>query len=226
MFELIKIQPGCPYYGWAATIDLTCEEGLCSWLRQPSNTISSFIFFLVAFLILRSGQKSGRTSSIALGTVTALIGLASTMAHATHLKIFGFTDFTFQYLLIFVLMWFNFKRIRSEIPFSLYRFSGSAWAITAVVQWNYPETSILLYGVLFVILLATEWLAYKTTRKGSYQNYFICAGTLALGALAFFLDLTRLVCDPKNHIFQMHAVWHLLAALSLVFLDRHYRQFE
>lgn len=223
MLELIKIEPGCPYYGWATSIDLTCEEGLCGWIRQPSNTFSSFIFFVIAFFILRRGLKTRFTPSIAIGTVTVFIGFASTLAHATHLKVFGFTDFTFQYLLIFVLIWLNFRRLNGPSELSILPFVPAAWLVSGIIQWNFPQTSLLLYGAFFLALLYTEWRVYRIQPQTSYKNYFLCALILGLGAIAFFLDFSRIVCDPNDHFFQMHAVWHILAGVSLIFLDRHYQ---
>ncbi len=40
------------------------------------------------------------------------------------------------------------------------------------------------------------------------------------------LDSSGVVCNPQNHIFNGHAAWHLLDALSFWFLFRYYEQFD
>lgn len=46
---------------------------------------------------------------------------------------------------------------------------------------------------------------------------------MAVAQAASLLDLARVSCDPGNHFFQGHAVWHLGSALALYLVCQHYR---
>lgn len=225
MLDYIQILPGCPYYGLETSIDLTCEEGLCSWLRQPSNVYSSFVFFIPAIYILWHALKNKTINLRIIGFIGIFIGLSSVMAHATHLKVFGFADFTFQFLLILVLIWLNFQRTSKKIPIPLWYFSLSTWLVSAVLQWFFTLWSLMIYGVLLALVLGSELYAFLETRKGQYRDYKMCALFLSTGIIAFYLDAFGIVCDPNDHVFQLHALWHILSAISIYFLYRHYLQF-
>ncbi len=225
MIEWIQIPPGCPYHGFETTIDLTCEEGLCSWLRQPANVFSSFIFFIPALYITWFTFRHKTNNLRIVGIIGIFIGLSSIMAHATHLKIFGFADFTFQFLLILVLIWLNFQRTQRKIPVSLWLFSTSTWLVCAAVQWFFTHLSLAIYALLLGTVLISELYAFLETKKGQYRDHAKCAVFLFSGFIVFYLDADKVICDPNNHIFQLHALWHFLSATSLYFLFRHYLQF-
>lgn len=225
MIEYIQIPPGCPYYGFETTIDLTCEEGLCSWLRQPANVYSSFIFFIPALYIIWYTFKNKVNSLQVMGVTGLFIGISSVMAHTTHLKVFGFADFTFQFFLILVLIWLNLQRTPQKIPCSVWLFSLGVWIPCAVIQWFLMDLSLIVYGVLLTVVLLTELYAFWSTRKGQYWDYAKCAAFLFSGFIVFYLDAFKVICDPNNHVFQLHALWHFLAAASMFYLFRHYLQF-
>jgi hypothetical protein len=46
--------------------------------------------------------------------------------------------------------------------------------------------------------------------------------SLALAQTFSTLDLTRVWCDPDNHVLQGHALWHLLSAVAIAFVYRFY----
>jgi hypothetical protein len=48
---------------------------------------------------------------------------------------------------------------------------------------------------------------------------------IAIATAAWWLDLTKRVCDPGNHFVDGHAVWHLLSALTFFLLYAFYAQF-
>jgi len=39
------------------------------------------------------------------------------------------------------------------------------------------------------------------------------------------LDATRIWCDPSNHIYNGHALWHILTAIALFLYFQFYQQF-
>lgn len=224
--EFIEIARGCPYYGFATSLDMTCEEGLCSWIRQPANVASSFALFFPVYFILRDAYKNQLTHLRSIGVCTALLAFASVFAHATHLKLFGFADFTLQYLLVLILIWINLIRIKPHLPIQQWPFALCLWSVFAALQWNFPQTTLYIYGGLVFILFFTEFLAFNANPKIQYKNYFSCACILGFGFIFFVMDYKAIICDPNNHWFQLHALWHIFSAVSIIFLALFYRQFE
>jgi len=229
MTEFVEIPLGCPYHEFAPTIDLTCEEGLCGYIRQPINVITSLAHLVVAFYLYKIGRSINSKAHINIGIIASLIAFASMAAHATHMKLFGTFDFTLQYLFMAHLIWVNASRIGRNPPFRLWPFSLMMFFMLTILQTLVPEVSVGLYALMLTSLLVIEFLCYRqrtTQDSWIYTPLLKCAGLFAVGLICFFLDAEKIVCDPNNHYFQMHAVWHLLTAWSLVFLAKFYHQHE
>lgn len=48
---------------------------------------------------------------------------------------------------------------------------------------------------------------------------------LLAGVTCSALDATRVWCDPKNHLYNGHALWHLLTSIGLFCFFQFYKQF-
>lgn len=229
MTEFVEIPVGCPYHQFAPTIDLTCEEGLCGYIRQPINVITSFAHLFVALYLYKIGKAIDSKAHINISLIAIPIALASALAHATHIKFFGTFDFTLQYLFMAHLIWVNASRMGKAPPLKLWPFSLSMFILLTLIQGMLPEISVGVYTFMLFTLLSIEALNFnrkKPEHSWSYKPLMQCAGLFGAGLVCFFLDAEKIVCDPNNHYFQMHAVWHLLTAWSLVFLAKFYRQFD
>jgi hypothetical protein len=225
--EFIEILPGCPYHGFSTSLDLTCEEGLCWWIRQPVNVVSSLAHLIVAFYLYRIGKAIKSQAHLDIGIIVTFVSFASMGAHATHLKFFGTFDFTLQYLFMAHLLWVNASRLGRKPPFRHWAFSLFLFFFLTIIQSVYPQISVILYSFMLMTLLFFEFLCFlrrDPSENWSYTPLLQCAGLFGAGLICFFLDSKRIVCDPHNHWFQMHAVWHLLTAWSLIFLAKFYRQ--
>ena len=60
----------------------------------------------------------------------------------------------------------------------------------------------------------------------SYYWFAVGVCFLAVGLTCSMLDLQRIWCNPKNHVVQGHAVWHIFTALALMCQFQHYTQFQ
>ena len=61
-------------------------------------------------------------------------------------------------------------------------------------------------------------------RGGSGRLLWWALALSAVGAAFSAADVTRLFCDPQDHFFQGHAIWHVLTAASFYALFRHHQQ--
>ena len=72
--------------------------------------------------------------------------------------------------------------------------------------------------------MTLEGIAHNRLR---HQDYLF--GSLAVIAVAGAFsasDASRLWCDPSRHVFQGHAIWHVLNGIGLPLAFLHYRQFR
>ena len=78
-------------------------------------------------------------------------------------------------------------------------------------------------NVPFIIAIVTAAvLEFRMLKQGrsSLDGRLLLASCLVEAAAFVFLilDITRTWCDPKNHILNGHAVWHLLSAAAIYLL--------
>jgi hypothetical protein len=101
----------------------------------------------------------------------------------------------------------------------------AAFTIVTVVV---AKLHLPVQGIIVVLLLGalvTEALASRREPSG-HRWFFATLGCIAVAGTFSALDASRKWCDPSSHWLQGHAIWHMLAAVSLVLSLMHYRQFR
>jgi hypothetical protein len=82
-------------------------------------------------------------------------------------------------------------------------------------------------SLLTLLIVITELVNHRRSRQVSPYPLGLFFGSFALliaAATFSALDVTRKWCDPKDHVLQGHAVWHVLSAASLLVSFFHYRK--
>lgn len=90
----------CPWSQFEPATLTFCEEGLCSWIRTPSDTWSNLMYIVVGILILYLTKKEKRWNLYGLGwAISALaVGVGSFLFHATQTFWAEFLDITGMFL--------------------------------------------------------------------------------------------------------------------------------
>ena len=78
-----------------------------------------------------------------------------------------------------------------------------------------------LIGVAAALYLYSEVKVIKQQEANKNIFLYLSVIFITTGSVFSFLDLTRTLCDPTNHLFQGHALWHILSGLGLGFLIYH-----
>jgi len=80
--------------------------------------------------------------------------------------------------------------------------------------------------VMIVLILITETLASRAS-SGPVNHRWLAASLVFIAVAAAFSasDASGARCDPQDHVFQGHAIWHVLGSISLGLAHFHYRQF-
>lgn len=217
-------QPGCPWSRFELGRLLSCEERLCAWVRQPMNTYSNLALFLVAIVLFSKGTRTQNDTLRDFGILATLIGISSALSHASQIRALVFLDYASQFILFAYLISLNWERVKG--------FSQNRWKRTVglATLFAIPNLVDKRAGVLVFVLLTGLYLfsEYKGSLKSPAQSYGKLRSGLVLFAVAvlcFGLDTSGIVCMPTKHLFQLHAVWHVLVGLSLYQIAGYFSQF-
>jgi Ceramidase len=201
-------------------------------VAQPIATYSNFGFMAVGLLILWATFKRppAPTSAVAAkpyGTLFGLVligtGVFSFFYHASLTKIGDYLDLMGVYLLLSLLLLFNFNRLSPMKPLAFALTYGALNLGLAVGLWLAYDLQQVYFVVLIVGLLTLEALAWR--KPPSLDRRWV-GGALALfaaGAAVWVLDGNGgLPCFPSAPI-SWHAVWHVCAAGAAGLMYLYYR---
>ncbi len=196
-----------------------CEHIGDGLLKQPINAISSLAFVLVGFLMI-----SRRRPELNLLALAAIItGLGSAFYHASLSFAGQFFDVLGMHMVAIFMIVYAF-RFNKRLGFSktLWIFTV-ATVLLGVILWTAPESRRYLFAGLIIIGILLELLL--AVRKKSLNCKYLISGILvmAIGQLIWQLDNSGVVCYPDS-LFQGHGLWHILGAIALYLLYKHYSQ--
>lgn len=182
-----------------------CESLHVGAVFQPANMISSLVFVLAGIFVAYKYRNSwGYIYAVLLG----LIGLGSAYYHA-RLDFVGQTiDVAGMYFLVTFALLAVLKQTRKY--FLGYFLTGNAVLISILV--SAPVLRRYIFAGLVLALIITLW------KQNFFNKYFWASlATLAIAFIIWSLDITGVWCNP-NSLLQGHAIWHILGAISAVFL--------
>jgi hypothetical protein len=206
-----------------------CEETLCAVIAEPANTWSNLAYLVVAAWLWWFTRKDESRTLRFWAPVSFWVGTTSFVYHASVTfvtQVFDFWGMYFFFGLVLLLNLIRMGKLGADKLFkTLYLSIGGLTVFTVVVaKLNLPVQGIV--AVMLVLILLTEALASRASRAPSYK--FLGLSLIAV-AIAFSFsasDATGARCDPKDHVFQGHAIWHVFGSISMAFAHLHYRQFK
>jgi len=226
----------CPWYPAAELFGAPnikwCEETLCHWVSEPANTWSNVLYLLVAFYIFWSANKSKQPELLWLAPAMFLMGLFSLVYHMSNNYLTQIFDFIGMYLFVFWLFILNLRRLKvvtkkTQIPVMII-LSVISTILIHIMYITHLKFQIIV-AVAVVAILITEYLAYRKREKIIQYKYFsVGLGFVLVAQIFSQLDHARVgwICDPQNHWFQGHAMWHVLGAIGLTLAYKHWEQFK
>ncbi|MGC4118030.1 MAG: ceramidase domain-containing protein [Myxococcales bacterium] len=228
------LQPGCPWVElreWSGLPNVKwCEETLCAWAAEPANTWSNLGYLLAAAALLTWTRRCRSQALRVLFPLGAFAAGATSLAyHASIAFATQVLDFFGMYVYFLLLVGLNLVRLgRVTVPSLMRWFWPAVVAFTVltflVARANLPVQPIVM--VLLAAVLGTEAVAARSEHGTSRRWWYLALGLIAVAAAFSFADVSRLWCDPGNHVVQGHALWHLLGAGALFASFFHYRQFD
>lgn len=236
--SLPSLEPGCPWYElseWAKPNVKWCEEQVCGWIVEPANTWSnlSFIAFALAMAYMARNDSKGRATRY-FAPAALLVGLTSFLYHMSYTFVFQVLDFTGMFIFCYLIITLNARRAgrlsaESQPKWYWGMVIGSTLLIPLLHWARIPYQGLIL--LLILCAIGSEAALHLRDRRKrypvpSYKFWWLTIGTMAASFTFSLLDVTRVLCDPSNHWFQGHAMWHVLNGLALFWLFLFYRQFK
>jgi hypothetical protein len=203
-----------------------CEENLCSIVTAPANTWSNLAYVLVGLVMWVAARRLGRSDLRFYGPAAIVVGLFSLVYHASYTFFFQFFDFVGMFVFLDLVILVDLDRLGRIAPKSQLR----SWLILVAVS-SALVPPLFFAGIpiqLLVVVSIAVWVALEVallrTRGGPGRLLWLSLALSAAAGLFSASDVTRVLCDPRNHFFQGHATWHVLTACSFYALFRHHEQ--
>jgi hypothetical protein len=215
----------CPWSGFDPATVTFCEENLCSWITQPSNTWSNLPFIIAGIMIVRA--SSARPLLKLMGHSAWFLGVGSALFHASATFIFEAWDLLGMYMISGLMLCFNAARfwklvqlIQIIIPYLV-----MTAAALGLLLW-FREIGIVLFAIQITAALTLEVLLHLRDESVDFKYARLFIGLFVMAFIFWNLDVQNIVCDPKNHLLTGHAVWHVLNAVAIWYIYRFYEQFK
>jgi len=209
----------CPWYGfykaWGAPDIHYCEALVCGIVNSPSLAFSNFLYIVLGLISYSQVAHKCRKLSIVL----ILMGICSFFYHSTNN---GFTQFFDLFAIyIFLSLVYYFNKIRMNDKNTDYLFIP-----LIILSASFFIFRMLGIPVQFTVGLFAPYLVYQEVKqiKQDYRlsaSYFYSIALLVLATISNALDVTKVACNPDNHFFQFHSLWHILSALGVYFYIKH-----
>lgn len=206
-----------------------CEETLCSVVAEPANTWSNLAYLFVAIGLYFVTKKDTDRILRFWAPVAFWVGITSLIYHATVAFVTQVLDFWGMYFFFSLVLMLNLVRMGKVAAPTFFRtLYISIFALTGftvvVAKLNLPIQGIV--GIMILLTLVTEGLAWRVAKeKIRYGAFAGCLVFITAAALFSASDASGRRCDPHDHIFQGHAIWHVLGSVAILFAHFHYRQF-
>ncbi|RME56678.1 MAG: hypothetical protein D6795_00935 [Deltaproteobacteria bacterium] len=218
----------CPWSGWTHATVSFCEAEGCGWITQPANTWSNLAFLVVGLLLLARSTGERKAHVRPIGAIAILVAVGSFFFHASSTLAGEFCDVMAMYFLSAYMTIYNLNRCK---PLSYRRnlllFLGID-LLSLLLLFVAPRLDILWFAGQITVAMVLELVIFvgKFEKRGDPRPFILMCVTFGIAFLIWNLDFHRIWCDPTNHLLQGHALWHLLNAVAIYWIYRHYEQLD
>jgi Ceramidase len=198
---------------WSPGTVTFCEERLCAWVAEPSNAWSSCSYIAcAAWLFFQHTQKLRKPSRM-VAWAALLVGLGSFFFHSSGTFAGEWVDQAGMFMLSCLLITREASNTRHQHILYVFLLVGSL-----IVLSIWKSVGIGLFS-LELALGVWRQLRFAAKLPISISRFLYTSLGLFAVSLMFWLgDISRVLCDPQNHLVTGHALWHLLNAVSMLSL--------
>jgi len=219
------MEGSCPWGGFGRAQDVGCEPDLCAWIVHPAEAWSNIAFFAVAaILLIRYGRADRQLPVAWFPWIVVAIGVGSTAFHASMVDWLLESDVFAIFLLTGFLLTTYLQHAGLVGPSRLPTFVVLVAAGAALGLVN-PVLGYIGIAAQGAIIL---WLGWHLPMRGPRRELVAALVLNQAAAVALWLDKSQVACARGGfvHVVQPHSFWHILSALSLLFVYRYERKVE
>lgn len=214
---------GCFWYDMAEKYGAPdikyCEETICSIISEPANSWSNFAIMIVGLIIF---WKFGKRASLLkttefYGLNMVVVGFFSFIYHLSNNFLTQYFDFLGMYSFFGLMLIAHLEflgKIKPEKILSVFLLSFVPFSIVFFILRGVGLPVQISIGVVIIACLITLFMSLSKGRA-NYRYLIASLGLFCLAVTSQLLDINRFACNPKNHWFQFHAMWHLFNALGM-----------
>jgi hypothetical protein len=202
-----------------------CERLGAGLLAQPTNAVSSAVFLIAGiWMVARSGRAAGRRAELAVyGAAVASNALGGLLLHGLQTPATKWVhDVCILSVVVFIVA-FDLARLSGRTTQWTMRVFGAVLASLGLVLAFARNVTFGLFAALGLAIVGLELGEYRRelpriraeglTARPVARLAALAA--LALGTTAYLVGRSEgSLCRPGS-AFQWHAVWHVLAALTM-----------
>jgi hypothetical protein len=223
---------GCPWSTWPRPNVKWCENNLCAFITTPANTWSNFMYCFFAYKMWKESKNRPSIQIFALSSL--LVGVTSFAYHASYTKFFQFFDFVGMFCFCMTSVTLNARRLEQCSRQKQMLFYSVGVGICTMSFLLVPMLGLpvqILVVILILTTLGQEWWLQTVTYKlhpHMQPNMTPFYSAFLLLFIAFgcsIADLTRVWCNPDNHLVNGHSMWHILTSIVLYLLFKYHSQF-
>jgi hypothetical protein len=198
-----------------------CERHSLEIFAEPLNVITSFCFFITAFLILRLCLKNNEIRSkwiLDIYVLTFLIfciGTASTIFHMVPNYYTELMDISFIIIFINLYVLSVLVRVAYLNWFQVFVAFLAFLGTTNFFVSKFPNALNDSIGYLSTMMALVFIAVYLTIRKRASAKYYLLAALVGITSL-FFRSIDNEICDVFSH--GSHFLWHSLNSTLIYIL--------
>jgi hypothetical protein len=225
--------PTCPWYDITERVGAPnlkwCEETICQWVSEPSNTWSNIGFLVCGLVILFYGIKKNHHSNMKqFGPIIFLMGAMSLFYHLSNFYGTQILDFVGMFLFVGWVIGMNLVRLGKLKSNKVLWFNLGFCFLNCLIMHVMYLTGLKFQALILIsgfVIVATEFMARKLIKV--HYNWFFASLAILIFAFGFSIsDGQRIWCDPSQHgwFSQGHALWHWIGSLAMFTIYMHFSQ--
>lgn len=227
MLETDYRDPSCPWAWLKPAFDPFCEKRICGWLTEPANCWTNLAYIVVGLVILYSIQRRGDRHLSPLGWLAIAVGFGSGALHCTSAWIGSLLDLSAMYLLSCYLVTVILMRLVGFSRGFFWGLFGILSTLSIATYVIFHSTALHVFVVEIVLYSILEIGVSIRARPRPQPRFLIYCGLFFVSSFAVWqLDIHRIWCNPDNHWFNGHGLWHLLNAWCYYCFYRYFGQFS
>ncbi len=211
---------GSPWSGWTLPDIKHCEANLVGWIAAPANTWSNLAYLAVGAWIWRKSAKRDALSAGGLGPVSIVVGVTSIAFHTSYTFAGQVLDYAGMYLLLGWALARGLRRAGALDERGALRFWAGLCAASLAALFAFRAAGLGIQTTVLVQALALAALELRLMLvkrdAPSYGSFWLMQFLLIAAYACWHLDHADFACRPDDHLFQLHAAWHVLTAAAFV----------